>query len=215
MIKALLLDFGGVIGKIGFEIHHLTEQILGIPSGTLTWRGPFDPASDPLWQSMQRDEITEREYWRLRAQELGRYIGEEWTASDYWKRVNCDDPERTIRPEAIETIKMAKTLGLKVGVFSNELEFFYGRECMSRISLLKAVDSITDATHTKVLKPDPKAYQFAIDDLGVAPEAILFVDDQHRNIVGAQKVGLQTYHFDFLRPAECYAEVQEQLKQRK
>ena len=48
--KALVLDFGGVISRTLFETHDLSEAALGLPPGTLTWRGPFDPASDPLWQ---------------------------------------------------------------------------------------------------------------------------------------------------------------------
>ena len=46
--RALILDFGGVISRTLFETHDLTEAALGLPSGTLTWRGPFDPATDPL-----------------------------------------------------------------------------------------------------------------------------------------------------------------------
>jgi len=40
--KALVLDFGGVISRMLFETHELSEQALGLPRGTLTWRGPFD-----------------------------------------------------------------------------------------------------------------------------------------------------------------------------
>ena len=44
--KGLLLDFGGVISVTPFERHIVSEQALGLPAGTLTWRGPFDPAGD-------------------------------------------------------------------------------------------------------------------------------------------------------------------------
>ena len=53
--KALILDFGGVVTRTMFETHDITERALGLPSGTLTWRGPFDTATDPLWRSMQAD----------------------------------------------------------------------------------------------------------------------------------------------------------------
>ena len=64
--RALILDFGGVVTRTLFETHDITERALGLPAGTLTWRGPFDPASDPLWVSMQNREITERDYWMAR-----------------------------------------------------------------------------------------------------------------------------------------------------
>ena len=51
--QALVLDFGGVISRMLFETHPLTEAALGLAPGTLRWRGPFDPAHDPLWRAMQ------------------------------------------------------------------------------------------------------------------------------------------------------------------
>jgi len=43
--QALVLDFGGVISRMLFETHPLTEQALGLPPGTLTWRGPCRPTN--------------------------------------------------------------------------------------------------------------------------------------------------------------------------
>ncbi|MGH6806597.1 MAG: HAD family phosphatase, partial [Ensifer adhaerens] len=49
--RALILDFGGVITRTLFETHDVTERALGLVQGSLTWRGPFDTATDPLWVS--------------------------------------------------------------------------------------------------------------------------------------------------------------------
>ncbi|HZV93023.1 MAG TPA: HAD family phosphatase, partial [Caldimonas sp.] len=76
--QALVLDFGGVVSRSLFETHALSERQLGLAPGTLTWRGPFDPAGDPLWRDMQDDRISERDYWRARAREVGRLVGEDW-----------------------------------------------------------------------------------------------------------------------------------------
>ncbi len=211
MLKALLLDFGSVISFSNFEIHPLTERILELPPGTLTWRGPFDPDSDSLWQAMQRDELTEREYWHQRAKEIGDLIGETWTVNDYMLATKCTSPDEAIRPEATETITLAKAEGLKVGVLTNELELFYGKACMERISILREIDVMVDATHTKILKPHPEAYQLAVEALGVAAHEILFVDDQMRNVIGGKEAGLEAFHFDFTHPAESYAQIQQRL----
>ena len=47
--KALLLDFGSVIQKSFFETRGALERLLKLPSGSLKWAGPFDPAGDTLW----------------------------------------------------------------------------------------------------------------------------------------------------------------------
>jgi putative hydrolase of the HAD superfamily len=65
--KGLLLDFGGVISFTLIERHAASERVLGLPPGTLTWRGPFNPEGDPLWADMLADRIAERDYWARRA----------------------------------------------------------------------------------------------------------------------------------------------------
>jgi len=77
---ALILDFGGVVTRTLFETHALTGETLGLSPGRLTWRGPFDPGDDELWQSMQRDEISERDYWLERTRQVSHMIGQNWTA---------------------------------------------------------------------------------------------------------------------------------------
>jgi putative hydrolase of the HAD superfamily len=70
---------------------------------------------------------------------------------------------------------------------------------------------IVDATHTKVLKPDPRAYQIGLEALGTTPEQTLFVDDQIRNVRGAEAVGIPSVHFDVRRPAENMREIRRRL----
>lgn len=194
---ALLLDFGSVISVSVFERHRETEQILGLPAGTLSWLGPLAPATDALWQSMLRGEISERDYWHLRARETGERIGETgWDMPMLLKRVRQTDPNAVVRPEIDALVFAARAAGIRVGILSNELELFYGNHFLAGMHFLKDLDVIIDATHTGILKPDPRAYQLAIDALRLAPESILFVDDQFRNIAGAVNVGLQTQYFD-------------------
>jgi putative hydrolase of the HAD superfamily len=211
MLRALLLDFGGVINMTTFELQPFIERVLGLEKGTLTWRGPFEPETDPLWQSMQRDEITDREYWQIRIREIGQLVGETWDVVTFNKITKCTSPDDIIRPEAVETVKLAKGKGLKVGLLSNELELFYDKECLNRMSIIHELDAIIDGTHTKILKPNPEAYRLALKALDTAAHETLFVDDHPKNISGAQQVGLETLHFDITQPAACYKRIQARL----
>lgn len=203
--KALVLDFGGVISRTLFETHDLSEAALGLPSGTLTWRGPFDPASDPLWRAMQADEISERDYWTTRTREVGRLVGEDWKdMQTFVQRARGADVQAVIRPEAVAAIHAAKAAGCKLAVLSNELDLFYGADFRQRLPLLDLFDVIVDATYTGVLKPDPRAYQDCLAQLGVRAQQAVFVDDQARNIEGALRCGLQVVHFDVHEPAASY-----------
>lgn len=203
--KALVLDFGGVISRTLFETHALTEQALGLAAGTLTWQGPFDPDNDPLWQSMQQDKISERDYWLTRAREVGELIGENWTSmQEFVISARGSDPLPVIRPEFLATIKAVKQNGGRLAILSNELDLFYGAGFRAKLPFLQDFELIVDATYTDILKPDPRAYALITDGLGLTAEECVFVDDQLRNIRGAQAVGMQTVHFDVMEPAESY-----------
>lgn len=210
--RALILDFGGVISRTLFETHDLTEAALGLPSGSLAWRGPFDPASDPLWQDMQADRITERDYWRLRTTEVAERTGQNWSGmADFVRAARGADPDAVIRPEFRDCIATTQAAGIRLAILSNELDLFYGADFREKLPFLKQFEVIVDATYTGVLKPDPAAYRLCLNQLDLPAAACVFVDDQARNIAGAQAVGLQTVHFDVAQPAQSYAQARHLL----
>ncbi len=203
--KALVLDFGGVISRTLFETHDLTEKALGLPAGSLQWQGPFNTKQDALWQSMQNDEISERDYWMQRTKEVGQLVGEDWTSmQQFVQRARGDDVLAVIRPEFLETIDIAKAAGAPLAILSNELDLFYGSGFRHKLPFLEDFDLIVDATYTEILKPDARAYASITDGLDIAAEDCIFVDDQHRNIQGAIDFGMQTVHFDVMQPATSY-----------
>lgn len=210
--KALILDFGGVISRTLFETHALSEAALGLAAGTLTWQGPFAPETDTLWQAMQADQISERDYWLQRTREVGRLLDEEWTEMQtFVQRARGSDVAAVIRPEAVSAIQQAKALGYKLGILSNELDLFYGADFRERLPLLKNFDVIVDATYTGILKPDPRAYQACLQALGVAAVQAVFVDDQARNIEGAKACGFQVVTFDVFEPAQSFSKALQRL----
>lgn len=214
MSRALVLDFGGVISKTLFETHALSEAALGLPPGTLTWRGPFDPASDAPWRAMQAGEMTERDYWALRMRETGALVGEAWSEfPQFVGRVRGADPVAVIRPEALAAIAKAREAGHRLAILSNELDLFYGRDFRAKLPFLADFDLIVDATHTGILKPDPRAFLMVTDGLGLTPAACVFVDDQARNLKGAEAVGMPFVHFDVTKPGESYARALALLEQ--
>lgn len=206
---ALILDFGGVITKTLFEQHRRTEQVLGLPVGCLTWLGPIDPDSDELWRCVQRGEMTEGDYWLARTHEVGLLAGEHWNdVATFFHRAQGDDPNATVRSEAMAMIRSIKAAGIRLAVLSNELERFYGPKFRSTIDVLSAFDVIIDGTHTKVLKPDRRAYELCLQGLGVEARQAVFVDDQLRNVDASYALGLEAKHFDIRDPAGSCAEIE-------
>ena len=205
--KALILDFGGVISRTLFETHDLSEKALGLPAGSLAWQGPFAPEADPLWQAMQADDISERDYWKTRTTEVGKLVGQNWTEmSDFVRAARGADPDAVIRPEFRSTIAACKSAGIHLAILSNELDLFYGADFREKLPFLTDFDVIVDATYTGILKPDARAYEQVLQELGLPAAACVFVDDQLRNIKGAEALGLPSVHFDVMAPSQSYAE---------
>ncbi len=204
--RALILDFGGVVTRTLFETHDLTERALDLAPGTLTWRGPFDPSTDPLWQQMQAQEITEREYWMTRTREVGALVGEDWhEMQQFVQRARGAEPELILRPEARTAILAAHAAGIRLAILSNELDLFYGVAFRKRFPLIDLFEVIIDATYTKILKPGPRAYTACLEALNLPASACVFVDDQLKNVNGALALHIPTVHFDVTAPAASYA----------
>ena len=209
--KHLLLDFGGVISKTLFEDLAAIEAAFDLAPGTLAWRGPFGPDADLLWSDMQDGKISEREYWQIRVEQLSELVAQPLTIPAVLQRSRGDNPDRFIRPEAVDAIRRAKAAGRQVMILSNELVLFYGAPVVDRISILSDIDGIIDASYTMVLKPDPRAYRMAMAALDVPADEIVFVDDQPRNVSGAEAAGLRAIQFDVMNPAFSYRRAMAEL----
>ncbi len=211
--KALLLDFGGVCLLSPVELHRHTERVLGIAPDTLTWMGPVDPSTDPLWRALLAEEISERDYWHGRAAEIGQLCGRQpFSLRDFLDAIFSAIPEEIfIRPAAVAAVARARAAGLKVGVLTNDLEVFHGPTWVQSLSFLRGMDSLVDASKTGVLKPDPRAYEQSLADLGARAHEVLFVDDQPRNVAGARALGIETVAFDIARPDESWRQVERVL----
>lgn len=210
--KCLLLDFGGVCIMNPVELHHRAEQELGLAPGSLTWLGPIDPSTDELWRRMVvGDGVTEREYWSIRAAEVGRMAGRAMSRDEYMELLYWPPDDALIRSECAETVDRAFAAGISVSVLTNDLRAFHGEEWERGISLLKRIDQLVDCSTTLILKPDPRAFERAVSMTGFGPEDMLFVDDQPLNVEGAEDFGIDSLWFDIANPAHAWAQVGERL----
>ena len=87
--------------------------------------------------------------------------------------------------------------GGRVAILTNDLRAFHGPEWTDSVTVLGEVDALVDGSVTRVLKPDPRAYEAALRALDDPdPASVVFVDDQHGNLVGAEQAGMVSVWFD-------------------
>jgi epoxide hydrolase-like predicted phosphatase len=183
-IKAILIDFGGVLvrtkdqrSRIKWEIHlklaqgELTRLVfesdiarqatLGKIPDTAIW----DNISDVL--KINHCEISELEF-------------------DFWKNDELDYELR-------DYLKGLRPI-IKTGILSNA--WLNARHLFSeKYHLDEVVDDMIISAEVGLAKPDPQIYLLAANKLGVKPEDTIFIDDMPENIAAAENVGMVGIQF--------------------
>lgn len=206
-LRALVLDFGGPVLVTPFEVIRALEARIVLAPGTLDWTGPFDPPHDPLWRRVETGEISQPQYWAVRAQEFSTVTGYSGVRPLMALLYPAEDMDSQIRRQAYQAVRAAKAAGLRTAVLTNELSLFHNDEWIRRVGLFDEVDVVVDCSRTGVLKPDPMAYRVVVESLEIPTDQALFVDDHVPNVDGARAIGMSALHFDVTRPAQSYREV--------
>jgi putative hydrolase of the HAD superfamily len=209
--KGILLDVGGVLLPTPWELLEDFEARNGWPPGTLSWRGPLDPATDPLWRSVQAGGLASRAYFDRRAAEISRLLG----APRSWPEVTramFETPDGlAVRPEGRALVADARAAGCRTALLTSKLVAFLSREVVGRSDLLGSFDVLLDESETGVAKPDRRAYDQAAGAMGLDPAAIVFVDDDPANVAGADAAGMAGVYFDITDPAGSFDLVRRQV----
>ena len=178
-IRAVFFDLGGVIvrteyqaprqhlaERLGMEYDDLVKIVFDSDSGNQASIGAI-PA-DVHWNSIIK---------RLKrpANEL-ETIRHEFFAGDVIDRTLLDFL-RSLRGK------------YKTGLISNAWGDL--REYILREKIEDAFDHIIISAEVGAVKPDAKIYQFALEQAGVKPKEMVFVDDFAVNIEGCEKLGIQ------------------------
>ena len=183
MIKAVIFDVGGVLVRTNDHSHRrYWENRLGLQEGE-SEEIVFNSA---MGQKAQIGEISDEELWAWVGQQLD--LGEDLDAfrSAFWAGDVLDTKlisfVRTLRP------------AYQTAIISNATDSL--RETLGdKFQIADAFDLIVGSAEEKVMKPDHRIYQIALDRLGCHPVEAVFIDDFAHNISAAQNLGLATIHY--------------------
>lgn len=105
--------------------------------------------------------------------------------------------------ESAAVLVHLKQAGLRVGVISNTED---GRvnESLALADLASHFEFIIDSHLVGCSKPDATIFQFALDQLGLEPQAVTYVGDSYGyDVIGARGAGLQPILLDRMNAYEC------------
>jgi epoxide hydrolase-like predicted phosphatase len=187
-IRAVYFDLGGVIVRTEFDAprQHLADRF-GMELEDI-YRIVFGKES--IRASV--GEITEAEYWAELMQRLhlpvsdAAKIEDEFFAGDVIDR-DLLDFMRGLREK------------FRVGLISNAWSGL--RPWIASHKFEDAFDVMVISSEVGIMKPDPRIFQYALEQLDVAPEEAVFVDDVIENVEAARQLGMQAIHFVLKREA--------------
>lgn len=181
---ALILDWGGVLMQTQDDSGRRDwEHRLRLPSRGVD-RAVFDSQA---WHDAQLGRLPIETAWRsigdslgLRDDDLTRF------RRDFWRG---DRLNQTL----IRRIAQWRAAGHPVALLSNfntELA-----ELLDTCEVRHLFDPIVISANEGIMKPAAWLYWRTLNRIGLTPAEILLVDDAVPNIIGAQRVGMHTVHF--------------------
>lgn len=176
-IKAILFDFGGVLAEEGFRngLQQLARQ------QGLDERWIFEAGMDSVYQSgWVVGQGTEADFWRL----LGNKTG---LRGDPQKMREIILASFVVRPSMLKLVDRLRRHGLVVGLLSDQTEWL--DELDRRYDLYRHFDKIYISYRLGKGKRDPALFDEIARDLSLAPDQIVFIDDNSGNIERARQRG--------------------------
>jgi len=192
----VLLDFGGVIWNMRWDVCRELEQANGLPP-----RAIFETLyRTPTWKAIERGRGDLRA-WREEAHRLlealaGRplpRLHEAWRSAQH------------LIPENVELVRALRP-AYRVGILSNA-------DATLRVRLRDGLwihdlfDIVVCSAEAGMAKPEPAIYHLAAERLGLPPEACVFIDDHEPNVTAARQVGMRGILFRVDRGQDLRAEL--------
>jgi len=182
-IKALFLDYGGVIADEGFQ-NSLRE----------------------ISREQGLDENATLQVAKYAVYDSGFIVGS-GTENDLWKimredaglRGNDDElSERVLqgfilRPWMIEQVRILRDQGYLTGILSDQSHWLDWLD--RRDQFFQYFDYVLNSYHMGKGKRDPALFAEIAEQLKLLPNEILFVDDMQSNVTRAQSAGWQAIRY--------------------
>lgn len=189
-IKNIIFDLGGVFMNLDYRKMEQSFIDLGITNFSELFTQHH---SSPLFEDLETGKISNEEFY-AGLRKIAQVNLSDSQIRDAWNAILLDFPAE--RLDWLDEINKK----YKIFLFSNTNQIHYD----AFMEIFKAQTGKHDfnqyfikAYYSQELglrKPYKESYQKIIDEQKLIPAETLFIDDTLKNIEGAKRVGLQTFH---------------------
>ena len=187
-IEAVVFDFGGVFTGSPFTgVHgYHVERGLDPEVGLRAVFGPYDEDTDHPWHQLERGELA----LQAAAEQIKVAAAEQGLEIDLFDMLSAMGGGSGVRADVVDRALELRRASYRTALITNNVaEFADGWRKM--IPVDEIFEVVVDSSQVGMRKPNPAIYRMALDQLGVAPERSVFLDDAAGNIAAAEAVGMR------------------------
>lgn len=183
-IRGVILDFGGVLWNMRWDVSHQLEHTYGLPRGALA----ETLYRTSTWAAVERGR-GDRTDWLEEAHRLL-----ESKASRPLPRLH--DEWRRTQHLIAENVALVRALRppYRAAILSNA-DTSLRERLRAGLGIHDLFDAVVSSAEEGIAKPEPAIYRLAAERLGLPPAACVFVDDSEPNVAAAVEMGMYTILF--------------------
>jgi putative hydrolase of the HAD superfamily len=184
-ITGVLFDIGGVIQDSPLHAIARYERDHGLPADAIN-RAVVASGESGAWSRLERGELT-LQAWCSPFEADCRAHG---VVVDGRRLMEYIAQAGRVRPQMLRAVTRLREHRLRVGALTNN----WAREedDPGPHRLRSHFDVMIESQAVGLRKPDPRIYQLACRELGVAPTETVFLDDIGLNLKSARALGMHT-----------------------
>jgi putative hydrolase of the HAD superfamily len=179
--KALLLDFDGVLRHYDPAVDHAVEDRFGLDRGTI-----FKTAMESA---------------RYQTLVTGGWTRAQWLAdvAEFLEIPTSAMAEPAayrgyIDHEVLGFVRDVRAAGVPVALCTNAPSDL--GDDLAQLGVTEEFDAVVNSSEVGAAKPTPDFFRAACLAVHTVPRLCLFVDDSHRNVEGARRVGIAAYRWN-------------------
>lgn len=185
MYKAIGFDLGGVIVE-----YAIPQELVKIAAELEVGADVLKQAYAELRPLVDTGKISNDAFWNLLVTKSGS-LTDPAESRHLWAGKYIE--ENPFIPGMLDLVDELKTLGYKVGLFSN-IDPERGEISKTR-GIFEHFDCALLSYEVGVRKPDAAAWKILCETLAVEPGQLVFVDDLSENVDGAKQCGITAIEF--------------------
>jgi epoxide hydrolase-like predicted phosphatase len=177
----LLVDYGGVLTTDLFDSFRVFCEVEGLEPEAIGQSFRRDPSCRELLIGLETGTLPEEEFEPQFAAMLG--VPSTGLIDSLFAGSRPDEP-------MLEAVRKARQAGIHTGLISNS----WGTRRYDRAQLAELFDGVVISGEVGIRKPSREIYEMGASEIGLEPEACVFVDDLPFNLVPAAELGMATVH---------------------